>query len=654
MVRLDQQEGRYRVLLIGVGSNTESEKDSWCHNISEKYGVPFLQLKKIVNRCPIILKKNLPLRKAELLAKTLKSFGAMVSVEEKRETPPISLEFQELAPHRLGLESCFLRKSQTGIWSVTGRVKNISDETLDDIWVLIQVFEDHEEFAAFEETPLPINPLPSGQTSPFKVVFEGTFSIKEISVGFKDASGQAVPAEDKRKKKEWVKAHPEDGRSLSSAGMPTVSEEKSRVADLAEHQEKMIGEKEDEITGDILPSSKQEAAAPCGHGIRENYREVEGVFGESISLLLEPSKKITELPLILVKEEDSLGKQQPERALGQETYEGCNLAMVEESGEEPEAASDGSELVSDEAERKEKSPMDASVFQEASQLLKDISESPKEGKGEEKTGLSFPWIEHFRDAVETFYQTPHDIFSIWFEECRKRGRFRNSLHGLLTLLVYSRFDQGSQSIHGLENTQKLFHLIVQPNLLREQIPPLEGTSFASGEVWRDLFQRALPKVHQVGNAILEKNKWDAIDLEQLIQVIPHMGKQNSRMAIQWIHELIPEVAEIDFSHAPIAIGEGLYRVAARLGIVNPHVDYYNGRSAIGDTQIQSFALKAFPQNPLRVEKPMMWMADGEERGGHCFPIHPWCDGCLFKNFCPRLYIDFDPSEKGMKDKLKPS
>ena len=140
MVGLDQQGGRYRVLLIGIGNNTEGEKDSFCHDISKNYDVPFAHLRKIVDRCPVILKKNLSLRKAEFLAKTFRSLGASVSVEEKREIPPIALEFQELLPHRLALESSSLRKSEGGTWSVTGRVRNISNETLDDPWVLIQLF----------------------------------------------------------------------------------------------------------------------------------------------------------------------------------------------------------------------------------------------------------------------------------------------------------------------------------------------------------------------------------------------------------------------------------------------------------------------------------------------------------------------------------
>jgi hypothetical protein len=49
-----------------------------------------------------------------------------------------------------------------------------------------------------------------------------------------------------------------------------------------------------------------------------------------------------------------------------------------------------------------------------------------------------------------------------------------------------------------------------------------------------------------------------------------------------------------------------------------------------------------------VEDAMTWMGGGEEEGGHCLPVHPWCKGCLFETFCPKLYLDFNPSDKGMK------
>src|SRR4030043_508271 len=200
MVRLNREEGRYRVLLLGIGNNSEEEKNSFCQNISKHYSIPSPLLEKIVDRCPVILKKNISLIKAEILAKSFKSFGASVSIEERKHFPPISLEFQELLPHRLALESCDLRKTQRGTWSVIGRAKNISDETLSDIWVLTQLFEDLEEFIAFEETPLPINPLPPEETSPFIVISKERAIPKETPLSLEQVVGVRLGKEMREEK----------------------------------------------------------------------------------------------------------------------------------------------------------------------------------------------------------------------------------------------------------------------------------------------------------------------------------------------------------------------------------------------------------------------------------------------------------------------
>ncbi len=74
-----------------------------------------------------------------------------------------------------------------------------------------------------------------------------------------------------------------------------------------------------------------------------------------------------------------------------------------------------------------------------------------------------------------------------------------------------------------------------------------------------------------------------------------------------------------------------------------------GIHSMADVKIQSFARMACPRNPLEVEEPMTWMGRAEEQGGHCFPIQPKCEGCLFETFCPKLYVHFNPSEKGMRE-----
>ena len=279
------------------------------------------------------------------------------------------------------------------------------------------------------------------------------------------------------------------------------------------------------------------------------------------------------------------------------------------------------------------------------QLLEEVS--PKPRKREEKL-LSFPWIKDFRKSIGTYYQKYRDIFSKWFETYQREGGFTHSLHSLITILVHARFNQVNQSVKALENTQKVVRLIAQSNLRLEEVPLLEGTEFFPGEDWRDLFHKAFPKLQQVANNILKKESWNAIDLERLIRVIPHMNEKNGRNSVRWVQELMPDVVKIDFSNTPINIEESLYRVASRLGVVDPHFDYYQGRGSMGDLKIQSFAQETFPQYPLMVEEPMTWVGRKEEEGGHCFPTQPRCEGCLFETFCSRLYLHFNPSGKGMR------
>jgi hypothetical protein len=517
MQSVNQEEGSYQVVLNGMEDNTEERKETFCKEISKHCSISFPLSKKIIDQCPVILKKNLSLNKAEELAKALQSIGAIVSVEEKEDSPDIFLEFQEMAPPRVALESSYLRKTQKGAWYVTGRGKNIFDGNLNDTWVLIQIFNDLEDLLTFEEAPIPINPIPPGEAFPFKAIFEEGLSIKRASIAFKHASGYPIPAVDRRRNREWV----ED---------------------------------------DQLPEQ--------------------------------------ESPLVL-------------------------------SGENEGIEGEGEEQVS----REEEPP--------------PLSEEISIRTMVEKEETPFPWIRDFRNAVETYYQKHRDIFSIWFENYRRGGGFENSFHSLLTILVHARFHQVNQAEKSLENTQKVVRLIAQSNLRLEEIPLLEETPFFSGEDWRDLFHRAFPKLQQVANDILKQDEWHVLDLERLIQVIPHMSDKNSRLSIRWMHQFLPEVVRIDFSNTLIHIEESLYRVASRLGVVDPYFDYYRGRDSIGNLKIQTFAKTTFPQYPSRIEEPMTWVGREEEEGGHCFPTQPRCEGCLFEAFCPKLYFHFDPSGRGM-------
>ena len=643
MQRINQEERSYRVILIGIEDNTEEKREYFCKKISENYSISFPLLKKIIDHCPIILKKNLSLNKAETLAKTLQSFGAIVSVEEKMDFPPIFLEFQEMAPHRVTLESSDLRKTQSGAWNVIGRAKNISEESLNDTWVLIQIFSDLEDLLTFEEAPIPINPIPPGEAFPFKVVFEGDFSIKKVSIAFKNASGYPIPAVDRRKKREWVEVEVKEEGG-----------EKPQWIDRNEPSEEIFTKEPSDIwRGDAWPSEPEPPPilSEESKGIGEEgggqvsgetfLSELEEVPSKVKSETIEESRDLT---LGMLKENGDPVEEELEIPLQTEPAQTVTPHLME-NGKEEDISPESEPVLDNRNDIFQETRLETPLFKESPQLLEEIS--PKTMEREEEL-FSFPWIKDFRNSVEAYYQKHRDIFSKWFETYQRKGGFAHPLHSLLTILVHARFNQVNQSEKALENTQRVVRFIVQPNLRLEEIPPLEGTQFFSGENWRDLFHRAFPKLQQVANNILKKERWNAIDLERLIRVIPHMSDKNSRISVQWVHELIPDVVIIDFSNTPINIEESFYRVASRLGVVDPHFDYYQGRNSIGDLKIQSFVKKTFPQYPLMIEEPMTWVGSKEEEGGHCFPTQPRCEGCLFETFCPRLYFHFKPSVNGMR------
>ena len=115
----------------------------------------------------------------------------------------------------------------------------------------------------FEETPLTINPLPAGEVSPFKVVFEGDFTIKRISIAFKNASGQPIPAVDKRKKREWVEVeiNDEDEHVFSSQGILPEMEQRSDIIELTEPSEEMVTEKGMKISIGTIPPLVREVGS---------------------------------------------------------------------------------------------------------------------------------------------------------------------------------------------------------------------------------------------------------------------------------------------------------------------------------------------------------------------------------------------------------
>jgi len=632
MQQQNQREENYRVLLMGIEGETEERKEVFWRIVSERYHLSLSSLREIMNRSPVVLAGSLSLDEARHLAERLKPLGALVSIDKKNDIPIMNLEFQETDSALIALEASSLRKTQSETWSVTGRVKNISAETLHDVWVLIQLFGNHGDFLTFEEVPLPLNPLPPQGSSPFKVIFEGSLVVKSIAITLKNSGGRPLPSTDHRKPLTDGNAIYDDRREPC---LSVVS---------AEESERRTDEEQPNPMHPDAHQAKGVEECPRDHKPADGMTTEEEVHFPHLG----PSKD--KIPAESNEEFSNV----PLSSSGSAILANADVEMIDVVFPElkPSAECSGG--------NGQEIPNHTPVLEEASQLLKEITESKAqetEEKHVEEESASpltenlptFPYYEEFRDSVESYYETHPDHFVEWMETQEREEGVRGRLRCLVTLLVHTRFDQMTKPEKALENTRKVTHLVLQPNVSFEEIPSLEGTRHFSGDHWKLLFHRALPRIQSIAQEIEVKKQWNARELEQLIQIIPHMSPETSRRAVRWIQRFRIEGIEIDFSKASIFLGGPLYRVAARLGVVDPQFDYYEGPNSMGDVKIQAFARTAFPEDPLRVEEPMNWLGMGTpEDGGACTPISPRCEGCLFSGFCQRHFLHLDPSEKGMR------
>ncbi len=621
------KEERYRVILHSIGQNTEEEKERFCLQVSEHYGIPFDLMKRTVGRCPIIIKKDLPAKKAEMIAIAFQTFGATVSVERKRELLPIFLEFTSGRDSPLSLISSTFHKTAGGLWQILGRVENRSNDPVADLWVLIQLFDEWNELINFEEIPLPINPLPPLGSSPFKVLLEGEVPIKRVTITFKHASGVPLPALDLRDRREWI--------PIEWAGMqnrdfsPPPRAFPQEVLDLSESHHPMT------------PDRKGEGRE------REEAKKEEGRFTQEVELTsIEGAEDIQisqeEFTFPLMGETKSSEGEMPAGSLSEEGYrpEAIRSLMEDEIQEEELHLEDWQEG-GQEAHRSTELP--SSVSEPQVKQMKD--ETKREEWVQEEKPLPFSWIDSFRRTIETYQEKYPDPFSIWFDQIKSDAAFENRYHALLTLLIFARFHQTSPSESALSNTQKVFRFVLRKDFDPQEIPPLEGALFFPGEVWRDLFIRAVPKLQEVTEQILKKETWELSNLDRLIRIIPHMTSKNSRWAIRFIHDRFPDIA-LDLSTMDIEVNEAIYRVASRLGVVHPLFDYYQGKHSIGDQKLQSFSREVYPDDPVKIEEPLSRLG-GDGEGGCCFPKDPQCPNCPFEPFCPKRFLEINPSEKGM-------
>ncbi len=611
----DLEERNYRVILEGIGQNTEEEKTQFSRHFSEKHQFPFEQIKSIADRCPIVIKKDLPFKKAERLAKALELCGAMVSIEKRQSLCPILLEPLSNGPISLGLESANNRRTAEGVWEVIGKVRNQTEQDLFEIWVLIQALDEYNELLAYEEIPLPFNPVPPNVSSPFKVLFEKDLPVKKFLIAFKTASGTPLPTRDHRVKKEWVGVRTQESKPSTivpqrpegfEEAFDWGEEEKDIV--LSELREETETEGREGPTRDHSPFefNELEGLEPPSPMLREGGQEQEEGATEKVEKRFQHGEE--PLPFDALKEEEELHLDITE---GEETPESSSMATRFDFHDKTEEG----------------------AFQRSS----DGEKTP-----------AYPWLPVFRHLIEETESLSEDPFLTWFQTWLKDESVENPNLPLLIILTYARFNQTHSSATALENTKKVFPSTVKGEVSSEEIPPLQGDLFFPPEVWRELYIRALPRLKEVANQIAERYGWRTSDLDRLIRIIPHMTAMNSRWAIRVIHQWMPEIVP-DISDLEVDIQEGLYRVASRLGVINPLFDFYQGRGSMGDQKIQAFAKLAFPEDPLKIESPLNRIGSPE---GFCLPTQPLCLPCPLTPICPKLFTDFDPSERGMLGSFK--
>lgn len=258
------------------------------------------------------------------------------------------------------------------------------------------------------------------------------------------------------------------------------------------------------------------------------------------------------------------------------------------------------------------------------------------------TQAQVPWLDQFRAAVERYYKDrPEDPFMEWFRGTRSEGGFVDDHHAIATILAQARFDQLTWSHTAVENTKMIYPLLAKSKLSLEEVPTLKSIQYRKPEDWRRLFYEAYPYLWSTAEAILDRKEWAAPELEDLIAGVPEMDAKTSRVAVKLLLELVPDIVSIDVQEARVPIDRLVYRVACRLGIVDPETDALG--SPMADRKIQEFAKLAFPEEPLRIDELMWSVGRSRGYGGYCYPTDPQCEGCLFGAFCPKLYRDRDPS-----------
>jgi len=262
------------------------------------------------------------------------------------------------------------------------------------------------------------------------------------------------------------------------------------------------------------------------------------------------------------------------------------------------------------------------------------------------------WLDKFKSVIIEYQKNrAPDPFMTWFKERNSEGFFLNDFERVLVILIDARFDQRTTAENALQNTKKVVQkgALKREFLSKEELPYLIPRQGKTAEKWADLFRLSLPKLHELAREIVSKTDWTAQELLALMQYsikVPYLGVKTSRLAIRWLYELMPKL-RIDMRNYKIPIDSLVYRVLCRLGIIDPFNDKYYGEDSPADLKAQLFAKRIFPDNPHLLDEPLWATGRQADKGGHCFPKSPNCNGCIFHKICRRKFINIDPSELGM-------
>ena len=244
-----------------------------------------------------------------------------------------------------------------------------------------------------------------------------------------------------------------------------------------------------------------------------------------------------------------------------------------------------------------------------------------------------------------------DPFMTWFRQQDSKGFFQSDYERVLAILIDARFDQRTTAEKALQNTITVVRYGALKKLVKsEELSLLVPKANVTAEKWTKLFCDALPAMNELSARVVAQEHWNSTDLLDLMRGelhVPYLGIKTARLAVRWIHELVPRI-KIKMSTYRIPIDSLVYRVCARLGIIDPTIDKYSGEGSPADEKIQRFVESILPDRPWLLDEALWSTGRQPSKGGHCYPSQPNCNGCLFDKTCEKNLLDVDPAKMGIQ------